>query len=587
MLIAMLDDPANLLHEFKDSFFTQLIQSGDSPEMIDRLRTVFLSPDAPAWSKLFTLVSLRYASVVENARNGYNEIEYPIKEIPFIRQPLGQKLDPLLASDDQISMRNLTTLDAQELKRYLVDMSDTELEAQVGQPVPFNRMKKEYRLQIFAHYLRDVVEHSVGQEYKASADVRNRENVADTLTIEAGTLLHGTSILALPKILSLGSLCGEALEVGHGEDLTPLQVDLALFDSQDTAVGGEAIQKLGNTVQSEYGNFTIMFKRSDTSKDSTVLHNHGPWATKGQILIPGGIASTEITGIYLKDGIDEVNGEKNSGIPVNIQTVKRQIVRNGFYIPIYDKQGKLIFEPQEFDAIKARLDSPTARQQWLDTAVATDELSPREFIDVLSEDPELEARFSANSGVSEGYTLREHTEAVLGQFEKNFARSYSSKVLPRSAFRKMLALHDIGKAQGVEATGSTAAQHAYTLNVLHDKAASVGLSETEAHVVGALLEHDYLGEFIKGTSSLESTAAIIQEIAENIGATPKVVVDLLETYYICDASSYTDDASYSNNSGTGQVRTIPSINFVFDFSNGQLRLSETNRNKMEQLRAIL
>ena len=585
-IIERLNDPSNIMYEFRDAFFTQLILSGDQPVVLNQLRRVFDSTDLPVWSKLYTLVSLRYSYLAEGQnKNGYSEIVYPVTEIPLIKQNLGESVDALTATDDQITMRDLTSMTADELKRFLIDMPDSSLQNLVGQPIPFNSIKTEYRMQIFAHYLRDTIERTIRPEYKQAADERNRQLAQQFIAVDEGTLLHGTSMALLPKILGLGSLCGEALEIGHKLDATPLQVDLALFAGQERAEGTEAVDLIGQTEQAKYGDFTIMFKRTEGTKDEGVIHNYGPWKDKGQVLIPGGIAATEIVGIYFKDGLD---ARSASDLPkTELQTLKRQVVRNGFYIPMYDQAGELVFTPEEYDQMKARLADKESRLQHIEALRIAESLPPREFVDVLSDDPALEVEFAASSGVSEGYTLREHTEAILGQFEKNFAATFESTLLSRSAFRTMLALHDIGKAQAVTQAGSTSAQHAYTVALVQDKAASLGMTERETTIMTTLLEHDYLGEVIKEHTSVEQTAQNIRTMAEQLQASPSDVLDALLMYYMCDASSYTDDASYSSNSGLQQIKAVASINFVFDFSGDTIQLSPKNRDIIARLREQL
>jgi hypothetical protein len=544
-----------------------------------------LSEEMPVWAKLYTLVSMRYGEVLEEGSNGSSSIEYPISEIPLVRKELGDETDPLFASESQIEMRDLTKLTSQELSRYLITESGYNLDYLVGQPIPFNLIKPEYRPQIFAHYLRDAVERSIDVGMKALADERNRMNSSREIVIEPRTLLHSSDIRALPHILALGSLCGEALELNHKVDATPLQVDLALFAGEKRESGQSAIDLISTTAQNGYGNFTILFKPTEGSKDSDVLHNFGPWSSEGQVLRPGGIASSEIVGIYFKDGVDR--SELGNGVPVGLQTIKRQIVRNGFYIPMYDKSGELIFTVEEFDELKTRLTDTNGRQQKISELQASDSVNPREFIDLLSDNPDLEQQFSASSGVSEGYTLREHTEAVVGQFEKHFAASYKSPILSRGAFRTMLALHDIGKAQGVVETGSTTAQHQYTVSIVSEESADLGISERESEIMVEVLSHDYLGEFIKGQSDTGMVADSIYSMAERLDVEPDDLLELMETYYMCDASSYTGDAQYSSNSGSDLIFTIDSIGYVFDFSLGGLRLSQQNREKIQELQNAL
>jgi hypothetical protein len=69
-------------------------------------------------------------------------------------------------------------------------------------------------------------------------------------------------------------------------------------------------------------------------------------------LILGGMPSTEILGIILNDP------------ETTLEIAKRRIVENGFYIPLYNREGDLIFPPEEYDRIYNDLNMSVKVEVW-------------------------------------------------------------------------------------------------------------------------------------------------------------------------------------------------------------------------------
>ena len=115
------------MFEFKDAIFAQLIISG-SDSTIQQFRRTFLSNEVPVWAKLQLLVDLRYKERIEGTG-----ITFPVGAVPIVRTKLGESVNTLSLDDSAVEMRDLTTMTAQELSRYLVDgLDEAQIEALVG-----------------------------------------------------------------------------------------------------------------------------------------------------------------------------------------------------------------------------------------------------------------------------------------------------------------------------------------------------------------------------------------------------------------------------------------------------------------------
>ena len=96
-------------------------------------------------------------------------------------------------------------------------------------------------------------------------------------------------------------------------------------------------------------------------------------------------------------------------------------------------------------------------------------------------------------GVIDGYTLQQHTERVVRQFEHHYAECDTLPIAP-NFFRGLLYLHDIGKPEACEKAGKHH-QHRYTKKILIDFFTQQRLPGV--HIALALLTGDPLGKYLK------------------------------------------------------------------------------------------
>lgn len=184
----------------------------------------------------------------------------------------------------------------------------------------------------------------IALEIQKRADERNRslaENIKDTpeqtaeIFLKEGTLTHGTDSNVLELILEDGNLTGELLGSKSKSDYSgALGVDVSKVQNSANKTFERRYSALHN---SGYGDVVLLF--GDYHSSERPPYFSGVIGADHH-LIRTGIASSEITGIVVRNSTREISG------------LKRTLAKKGNYIPLLDNSGKLLFSPEEFDSMK-------------------------------------------------------------------------------------------------------------------------------------------------------------------------------------------------------------------------------------------
>ena len=187
-----------------------------------------------------------------------------------------------------------------------------------------------------------------------TADARNRKTAEEeTILLQKGDLLKGlgeNGIFFLADILHNGSVSKEYLGANADSDLTPLDTDLSIIENET----GDNRKRMAETEAKGYGPIYFVLKNDD--RFSITRTREGDTKVKRDLSklelfytgkigakhygIRTGFASSEIDYIILAEDDPRVGLE---------------IVLNGFYIPIVNMEGKVIFTPEDYKAIKDQL----------------------------------------------------------------------------------------------------------------------------------------------------------------------------------------------------------------------------------------
>ena len=180
----------------------------------------------------------------------------------------------------------------------------------------------------------------------AMADKRHREEAKHAFTLKKGDFVKGlNSIQYMESILQNGSVCKEFLGPASTTDGTPLDTDLTRVEEQK-----ETFQKTYDTRIQGYGDISAVLKCDDrfvitkTSRDSIASKENFD-ATKLEAFYTGGVANSHY-GIRTGFASSEID---YFVVPNNNPKLNFEIVKNGFYIPVVNEEGKLVFTPEQYD----------------------------------------------------------------------------------------------------------------------------------------------------------------------------------------------------------------------------------------------
>ena len=192
-----------------------------------------------------------------------------------------------------------------------------------------------------------------------NTDKRNREKSEEPFTLEEGDFVKGIGdIKYLSRIFQNGSVSKEFLGDSSNRDSTPLDTDLSriLFKDIDGKNPNELGRIISTTISNSYGSTWFVLKndpnRIEVTRDSNGIensHNLSPKFSKleafktlndGHYGIRTGFPTSEISYIVSRSHFDRIGLE---------------IAMNGFYIPVVNTEGKLVFAPKDYDELRSKM----------------------------------------------------------------------------------------------------------------------------------------------------------------------------------------------------------------------------------------
>ena len=158
----------------------------------------------------------------------------------------------------------------------------------------------------------------------------------------------------------------------------------------------------------------------------------------------------------------------------DLDRVKTESEQNAVFEQIMNKYGELISNL-----------SHVSQSEEIDKFLA--DATPEECIDFINKSKVHPNLAKLSSGVWEGYTVGEHTEAVLKLYEDNFARTLPQELQP---FMKLtILLHDIGKGSAIEKSrsGERVGQHEETRAVCKDLFTELGINKQTSELINFII----------------------------------------------------------------------------------------------------
>ena len=190
------------------------------------------------------------------------------------------------------------------------------------------------------------------------ADRRNREYAKkNEFSLRRGDLVKTIDARYFEKILQNGSVCKEFLNGEGRSDVTPLDTDLTVIEDEVSGSISEGVNWKNRHASFGSDNLMIVMKGDEYTNRNRfqaegVDNQYDPnryelWNNGGSNYgIRVGFPSSEIDFmVYDSFGVDLAGDGLNR--------VKFDIARNGFYIPVVDKDsGELVFSPEEYDRMR-------------------------------------------------------------------------------------------------------------------------------------------------------------------------------------------------------------------------------------------
>jgi len=299
----------NINWYFAKRLLNHALDSDDPAHEINQLYKKLLQPDVPHYKKYWFIISQFLSEHLDNYEQKM-QYDADIKVDLFIDEETGE----ITRRDKKTSFKKLTRTEQISALVALIEQSQIK-----------SNSKKE----------------------KSKANTRNKILEHTNQLALGECFLHATNIESLEPILKTGNIAGEVVSLIP--DVYPMHVDF----SQVTQI--EQTRKIGNfnrILTSTWSYFE--WYNPDPSEEIEqifILYNRHPFFSpnndgldpdfykhENQFVL-GAYPSTEISGII----IVEEDIKKDS-----IEKIKQQIKENGFFIPIYNENGEILFSYEEY-----------------------------------------------------------------------------------------------------------------------------------------------------------------------------------------------------------------------------------------------
>ena len=184
------------------------------------------------------------------------------------------------------------------------------------------------------------------------AEQRNIEASKQDMILEEGDFIKGISggLAYLGNILQNGSLSKEYLGASADSDATPLDTDVSRIMTSE----GTTKDKIFKTEAYSYGDIYFVLKNDDrflTTRDESGEHDVRRDKEKLEVFKTGVVGGGHY-GIRTGFSSSDINYIVTSNYS---EKIALEVVMNGFYIPIVDMEGKVIFTYENYKELKSKM----------------------------------------------------------------------------------------------------------------------------------------------------------------------------------------------------------------------------------------
>ena len=205
--------------------------------------------------------------------------------------------------------------------------------------------------QSFAELLADMRAAKIGAHERGLE--RAKAARAGLLTLQEGDLLKGVNATYIENILQNGSVAKEYLGAWSSRDATPLDTDVSRVTKEDAA--GTFESAVRQSLATGYGSLLFAVKNRGqfvVTGETGEKNTEGVDKKKLELFETGGgrhfgirtgFPTTEIDFMIAQDNLLDAS-EK-----AELESIFFEIAQNGFYIPIVNTRGELIYTPELYD----------------------------------------------------------------------------------------------------------------------------------------------------------------------------------------------------------------------------------------------
>lgn len=184
-----------------------------------------------------------------------------------------------------------------------------------------------------------------------TADAKNRNTALVDMQLKPGDFVKGIGdITYLRNILQNGSISKEYLGASAGSDATPLDTDVSMISHKE----GNIREQIARTAASRYGPIWFVLKNDERF---IITRNN-----QADLNVKNDMSKIEVfyTGALGEDHYGIRTGFASSVIDYIVMEtydarVGLEIAMNGFYIPVANLEGKIVFTPHDYDQIRAKM----------------------------------------------------------------------------------------------------------------------------------------------------------------------------------------------------------------------------------------
>lgn len=395
------------IYNFRNELATQILATKEPLESLERIEEIFLKNNLPTVGKIFSTYEILHPNFAGFESSNNSKMSPTLKHKSIKGKQITLFSDLLKAAfasnnksvkkyldniergyaiyleliNNKTTYEEFSELDKQEFitfRNHLITLynntykgkkSETDLEPTENILQDVNNLAKLFApngnmnynladrvISMYCHFagfdtLEEAKKYFV--ESVRQADIRNRERAQSPMVLEEGDFIKGIGdIKYLKTILQNGSVSKEFLGASASSDATPLDTDL----SRITKVSETTEATINGTAATSYG--SIMFVLKNDDRFVTTRTKGGPETPQADKLTKLEVFHTGVCDTATSDHYGIRTGFASSVIDYIISEDKRvglEIALNGFYIPVVNQKGEVIFTPQDYDIIREKM----------------------------------------------------------------------------------------------------------------------------------------------------------------------------------------------------------------------------------------